>query len=87
MPQDGGNVGIGALGKFDQPVLDLDIIMRPRHRQAGGGFECPAAMIVKPSNQRFEIDGNHVVSLFPWPANIFCVFERVERNFRGTRSY
>ena len=57
--QDRGDVAIGAIGQRQQPMLDLDIVVGARQRQAGRRLQRPAARVVQPPDQLFQIDGGH----------------------------
>ena len=59
MAQDGGDVAIGRIGQRQQPVFDLDIVMRARQRQAGRRLERATARLVQPADKLFQIDRGH----------------------------
>ena len=59
LAQQGRQIGVGDLQQLEQPVLDLDVIVRPRQAQARRALQRAAAGVIQFSNQRFEIDGYH----------------------------
>src|SRR5262245_46696524 len=59
MAQNCSNIAIGSVGERKQPMLDLDVVVGARQRHASGGFECPAALLVQPTDKLLQIDCGH----------------------------
>ena len=73
MPQDRGDVVVGRFDQLRQPVLDLDIIMGARERQAHRAFKCGTAVLIEPANQRLQIDIKHDFPLVDFTTPVFAM--------------
>ena len=60
--QDRGDVAVCPISHFEQPVLDLDIIMSARQRQSCCRFQITPARLIQPTDELFKIDCGHAVS-------------------------
>ena len=64
MAQQKSDVVARLLEEFDQPVFDLDVVIRAREAQAGGTLKRPLALGIEFANQILEIETGHAVCSF-----------------------
>ena len=61
--EDPHQVGIGGFQQFDEPVLDLDVVIGAGQAQPGGAFQRPATGCIEFADERLEIDCGHEIGL------------------------